>query len=110
MTRDAGAACPDGGLNPFYTGTHYFQLETKEYWTKTVADKTDASNFDADAWARYQCMNLEKSYPKSFETEPCTKDNFEESLKTLNIVDKPTLFNIVDGSGAVVSRVFSPQK
>lgn len=28
-TRLAGEACPEGGLNPFYTGTHYFELETK---------------------------------------------------------------------------------
>jgi hypothetical protein len=92
-------------MNPFYAGTHYFQLETKEYWTKNVADKSAAINFDADAWARFQCGNLLESYPAAFETELCTKDNFMAKLKELNTEDKPTLENLTDGT-----RVFTPQK
>jgi len=89
-------------LNPFYAGTHYFQLETKEYWTKTVKDKSDASNFEADAWARFQCSKLQESYPEAFATVPCTTENYMAKLAELNTEDKPTL-ETQNGT-----RVFTP--
>jgi len=34
--------CPPGGLNPFYTGDLYFELDTMKYWEelgKTASNK-----------------------------------------------------------------------
>jgi magnesium-transporting ATPase (P-type) len=42
--------CNKGGLNPFYAGNHYFELDTKVYWTQTMKDKTNADEFDAESW------------------------------------------------------------
>jgi len=42
--------CLEGGLNPFFAANHYFELDTKEYWTKTMKDKTDPKVFDSESW------------------------------------------------------------
>lgn len=52
--------CPTGKLNPFYSADHYFQGDTKDYWTelgkKEEMGKSDA--YEASAWVLYQCENL----------------------------------------------------
>jgi len=62
--REKFAACPTGGLNPFYTGDLYFELDTKEYWDTLAkkAENNEPTAFDTNAWVNYQCARLEENH------------------------------------------------
>jgi hypothetical protein len=60
VARTENGPCPEQGLNPFYSGEYYFELDTKKYWDELA--KTDKNNlpsaFEPTAFTTYQCLNL----------------------------------------------------
>lgn len=119
-TRGEGGECPEGGLNPFYAGTHYYtDPATKKYWTVSMLEKTAASNFDADTWARFQCHYLREDFGlAAFGTTECTAATYQGLSRDLNIVDKASLENVMiaaptaadPAAMALDYRAYTPQR
>jgi hypothetical protein len=55
LTRENDGPCPTNGLNPWYAGDLYFQLDTLKYWqdvgTKDELKKKEA--YDSNEWTKF---------------------------------------------------------